>query len=87
MTTDARLMILAGMLSLLPADAVLPTPTARWVIGDDERDAAPPDATGRDMTPEDQAALEAAARAYLEARRRRQADERRSRTTDPDEQE
>ena len=86
MTTDARLLLAAGILALMPIDTILPQQRAVVVVvGDDEDDAAPPDTGPRSpQTQAEREALEAAARAYLEARKARQAAER---STDPDEQE
>ena len=85
MTTDARLLIAAGLLALLPLDTMVHSPqVVRVVVGDDE-DAAPSDATPqRPPADAERDALEAAARAYLEARKARQDAER---STDPDNQE
>lgn len=84
MTTDSRILIIAGLLAVLPVDTIRPPRAVVLVVGedDDDADAAPPDA--QTVTPAERRALEEAARQYLDARRKRIEDER---STDPDEQE
>lgn len=87
MTTDARFLIAAGLLALLPLDTMVHRPhVVRIVVGEsDDEDAAPPDAAPQHPpTDAEREALEAAARAYLEARKRRQESER---NPDPDREE
>ena len=76
MNIDARMMIMSGLLSLMPFDAITPQPSrAVLFVGDGEEDAGE---EGGDARPADADASQAdlaewskAAAAYLEARKAR----------------